>query len=99
MQKAQWTRTVMNGGEPDNRVYITAELQGENYAAIGVYGILTFKDGQSFVSIARQEDGSFLWVNNPKTGSSPTFSEAWQNLPAFVTNPDHYEESPIVEIN
>jgi hypothetical protein len=57
-------------------------------------GRLVYKDECFFVSINRTEDGLFLWRNADKIGLADSFIGAWRNMPAFVTNPCAYEESP-----
>ena len=87
-----WTRTIFNAYEPTNVIKFYAEWVGDYYQPFRLKGYLSFKDGSSFVSILRNSDGSFSWQNDDKSGTSLSFDEAWINLPAMITDPDHFEE-------
>ncbi|MEA5521389.1 hypothetical protein [Limnoraphis robusta] len=93
--KYYWTRTIFNAYEPTKVIKFYAELVGNYYQPFQLRGYLSFKDGSFFVGILRNSDASFSWQNDDKSGTSSSFDEAWRNLPAFVTDPDHFEESEI----
>lgn len=97
-KKYYWYRTVMNGYEPDNRIKVVAELVGKEYLPFELWGYLTFKDGSSIISIDRNEDGTFSWQNDDRQGTAATFEEAYKNLPALITKPDHFEDGEILEL-
>lgn len=92
---ATWYRFIYNGYEPSNQIKFTGELSndGKTYIVFEMWGSLNFNDGHSFVSIHRKENGQFLWRKGDETGSAPTFIEAWDKMPACITDPDHWEES------
>jgi hypothetical protein len=96
-QKASWFRFLYNGYEPDNIVQLTGELthDGTKYVVFQMSGRLVFNDGCFFVSIYRTEDHIFCWRKDDTTGIADSFIDAWEQMPAYVTNPDDYEESPI----
>ncbi|MEG3899787.1 MULTISPECIES: hypothetical protein [unclassified Microcoleus] len=97
MKFATWYRFLYNGYEPDNEVKLTGELttDGETYVVFEIWGSLTFNDGHSFVSILRDEDGQFRWRKGDEIGTTASFMDAWNKMPAYVTSPDHWEESPM----
>lgn len=92
-----WTRTIYNGYEPDNIIRFVAEREGNYYFPFEVSGELQFRDGSLFIRISRNSDGTFSWKNDNREGTASSFEEAWQNLPAFVTDPDHFEESEVIQ--
>jgi hypothetical protein len=96
-QKARWFRILYNGYEPDNTIQLTGELShdGTKYVVFEMRGRLVFNDGSFFVSIYRTDDQKFLWTKDEMTGVTDSFISAWENMPAYVTNPDDYEESPM----
>ncbi|WP_373534734.1 hypothetical protein [Microcoleus sp.] len=98
---ATWYRFLYNGHEPGNQIRLTGELSadGETYVVFKVWGFLNFKDGHSFVLIDRNDDRTFRWKNGDETGIEASFMDAWDKMPAYVTNPDHWEESPITYHN
>jgi len=98
---ATWYRFVYNGYEPDNEIKLTGELtaNGEEYVVFQMWGSLTFNDGHSFVSIYRNEDETFSWRKGEETGSAASFMDAWDKMPAYITDPDHWEESPMTYHN
>jgi hypothetical protein len=100
-QKASWFRFLYNGYEPDNIIQLTGELtrDGTKYVVFQMSGRLVFKDGDFFVSICRTEDQKFLWRKDDITGIADSFIKAWENMPAYVTDPDDDEESPIFSNN
>jgi hypothetical protein len=98
MQQAYWYRTVFNGYEPDNNVRFTAELEGTIYTAFELHCNFVANDGCSVVSIHREKDASFSWVNGDRSGAAGSWAEAWENLPALITDPDHYQESEIFNL-
>jgi hypothetical protein len=95
-----WERIIYNGYEPDNTITIYAKDMGEYYQMIGVSGRLKFADGYSQIAILRnKETNDFSWLNDDKEGVSSTFDEAWQNLPALVTQPDHFEDGRVIKLS
>lgn len=95
-----WHRVIYNGYEPDNQIKFTAELiDDKEYRPFKMSGFLTFKDGNSVICVARNEAGTFDWLNDDKKGNSPTFDEAFMNMPYLVTHPDHWNETDIWEEN
>lgn len=92
-KKATWYRNLYNRYEPDNIITLTGELIDDSYVVFEMWGSLTFCDGHFFVSINRKENGEFLWTKYDQIGTATCFIDAWENMPAFVTDPDHYEES------
>lgn len=99
MKNARWYRNLYNGYEPDNAIKLTGELIGDFYVVFEMWGSLTFKDGHFFVSIYRNENGEFIWRKDDETGVETSFMDAWENMPAYVTDPDHYDESPITYLD
>jgi len=96
-QKASWFRFLYNGHEPDNIVQLTGELthDGAKYVVFQMSGRLVFNDRCFFVSIYRTDDHQFCWRKDDTTGIANSFIDAWEHMPAYVTNPDDYEESPM----
>ncbi len=94
---AIWHRFLYNGYEPDNQIKLTGKLSPDNtiYVVFEMWGSLNFNDGHSFVSIYRNENGEFHWKKGDETGSAASFMDAWDKMPAYVTDPDHWEESPM----
>lgn len=88
----------MNGYEPDNRIQVKAELIDGEYLPFAIWGFLSFKDGSSTIYIERNEEGLFYWRNDDRQGTAATFEEAYQNMPALITNPDHFEDGEILEL-
>lgn len=97
-KKYYWYRTVMNGYEPDNRIQVKAELINGEYLPFAIWGYLTFRDGNSIISIDRNEDGTFSWQNDDEKGTAATFDEAYSKMPGFITNSDHFEDGEILEL-
>jgi len=95
-QKASWFGFVDNGSEDKNIIALTGELtlDGITYAVFQMSGRFVSDDECFSFSINRTEDDRFLWRNADRTGLTDSFINAWDNMPAFVTNPDGYEESP-----
>jgi hypothetical protein len=93
MKKATWTRYLYNGYEPDNTIKLTGELINDSYIVFEMWGSLTFNDGHFFASIHRNENGEFVWRSDDKIGTATSFMDAWEKMPAYITNPDHYDES------
>ncbi len=97
MKTYYWYRKLYNGYEPDNTIKLRAYKEDEKtYIVFEVYGFVTFRDGSSIVSISKVGD-CFEWRNDNRTGIENDFWTAWEHLPAFITNPDEYEESEIIE--
>jgi len=98
---ATWYRLLCNGYEPDNQIKLTGKLSADNetYVAFEMWGSLTFNDGHSFVSIHRNENGKFRWRKGDEWGDVASFMDAWDKMPAYVTDPDHWEESPMTYHN
>jgi hypothetical protein len=98
---ATWYRFIYNGYEPDNKIKLTGELShdGTAYAVFEVFGSLNFNDGHSFVSIHRSENENFCWRRGEETGSAASFIDAWYKMPAYIVNPDYWEESPMTYHN
>ena len=95
MKKYFWYRTIFNAYEPNNEILVKAELVGREYLPTGIYGVLSFNDGSSIVKVHRNNNGSFDWQNADRKGTADSFEDAYQNMPAMVTNPDHFEDSDI----
>ena len=96
MKKATWYRTLYNGYEPDNTIKLTGELTADDtYVVFEMWGSLTFNDGHFFVSIYRNENEDFVWKKDDETGTATSFIDAWGIMPAYITEPDDYVESPI----
>jgi hypothetical protein len=93
--KASWYRNLYNGYEPDNRIRLTGELVEDSYVVFEIWGSLTFNDGHFFVSIHRTDNGEFVWRNDDIVGTASSFMSAWEKMPAYVTDPDEYDESPM----
>lgn len=95
-----WDRIIYNAYEPPNRITFYAEDMGKYYQCFEMRGKLKFADGYSEVWIVQnKETNNFSWQNDDKTGISPTFDEAWKNMPALVSEPDHFEETGVFELN
>jgi hypothetical protein len=99
MKKATWYRYLYNGYEPDNRIKLTGELIDDSYVVFEAWASLTFNDGHSFLSIYRTENGEFAWRKGDKTGTEISFIDAWENMPAYITNPDDYIDSPMTYLD
>lgn len=97
---ATWYRFIYNGYEPDNQIKLTGELSddGTTYVVFEMWASLTFNDGHFFASIHRNDE-QFHWRKGDETGSAASFIDAWDKMPAYVTKPDHWEESPITYHN
>jgi hypothetical protein len=95
MKKAIWYRHLYNGYEPDNTIKLTGELIDDRYVVFEMWGSLNFNDGHFFVSICRNENGEFVWRSDDKTGTATSFMDAWERMPAYITDPDEYDESPM----
>jgi len=93
MKKATWYRYLYNGYEPDNIIKLTGELIDDSYVAFEMWGSLIFKDGHFFVSIHRSETGEFVWQRDDKIGTATSFMDAWEKMPTYITDPDHWDES------
>jgi hypothetical protein len=96
-RKASWFGFLDNAPERENIIQLTGELtpDGTNYVVFQMSARIVFNNDESFyVSINRTEDDRFLWRNADKTGLADSFVSAWGHMPAYVTNPDGYEESP-----
>lgn len=89
-----WVRGIYNAYEPDNRLVFKGTMeQGEEGRFLRVRKATfagSFRDGPSFCGLERHDDG-WHWHNNDKDGVCNTYHEAWSNLPALVTHPDHWE--------
>lgn len=96
MKKAHWYRYLYNGYEPDNTIKLTGELIGDSYVVFEMWGSLTFNDGHFFASIYRKDDGDFSWRTDDRTGHATTFMDAWENMPAVIKDPDHWDESDMI---
>ncbi|WP_293335143.1 hypothetical protein [Microcoleus sp. CAWBG58] len=99
MKKATWYRSLYNGYEPDNRIKLTGELIDDFYVFFEMWGSLTFNDGHSFVSIYRNENGEFIWRKGNETGTETSFMDAWEKMPAYVTDPDDYDDSSVTYLD
>jgi len=95
MKKATWFRLLCNGYEPDNTIKLTGELVEDSYVVFEAWASLSFNDGHSFVSIYRSENGEFVWKKDNETGIETSFTNAWKNMPAYITAPDEYFDSPM----
>jgi hypothetical protein len=95
MKKAIWYRHLYNGYEPDNTIKLRGELIGDYYVVFEMWGSLNFNDGHFFVSIYRKENGEFVWRSDDKIGTATSFMDAWERMPAYITDPDKYDESPM----
>ena len=96
MKKATWYRNLYNGYEPDNTIKLIGELTTDDtYVAFEMWGSLTFNDGHFFVSIYRTENKDFAWRIDDQTGIANSFIDAWEIMPAYITDPDDYIESPM----
>jgi len=93
MKKATWYRYLFNGYEPDNAIKLTGELIDDRYVVFEMWGSLNFNDGHFFVSIHRKEDDKFVWRKDDESGVENSFIDAWDSMPAYITDPDHYIES------
>lgn len=94
-----WYRYLYNGYEPDNIIKLTGELikwETPYYEVFEKSGNLNFNDGDLSVSIHKREDGKFDWRKDNKKGTVDSFGKAWQKMPAYITQPDYYDESPII---
>ena len=98
---ALWYRFLYNGYEPDNQIRLKGELSddGRSYTVFKIWGSLNFNDGHSFVSIDRTDDGTFRWKKGDETGNVASFMDAWDKMPAYVINPDHWDEGPMTYYN
>lgn len=93
-----FARTIYNGYEPDNIAYIWGVQKGEELHFRKLLFDGAFKDGECPCSIAPQGT-AYAWHNNHLSGVSATFAEAWAHLPALVTDPDHFEDTPLVAVS
>lgn len=90
----------MNGYEPDNHIRMIGKFTGEengrgNYEVFEIGAVLRFSDGNSVISI-EQIGEEFKWRNDDRTGIASSFMDAWREMPAYVTNPDHWEETEMI---
>ena len=94
---ATWFNTIYNAYEPANKIRFVGKLTDDDvYEAFQVWGYLQFNSGSFIISINyRHRDGTFHWRNDDKTGVTTSFEEAWKKMPAYITDPDHYEESQL----
>lgn len=96
MKKAHWYRYLYNGYEPDNTIKLTGELIGDSYVVFEMWGSLTFNDGHFFASIHRNDKGEFVWRTDDRTGHAASFMDAWENMPTYIKDPDHWDESDMI---
>lgn len=53
-----------------------------------------FKDGYGSYRIMK-EGKQYHWFNEDRSGTANRFEEAWMNMPALITHPDHFEDSEV----
>ena len=90
-----WEEIFYNYGEPDNRVRFSGTLgEGEESHLcianrMSCYG--QFRDGPLHCFIDTTDDGKFVWGIDEDSGVCDSWAEAWQKMPAMISNPDHRE--------
>jgi hypothetical protein len=90
-----WSRTVLNGYEPDNTITFTGvwDEEGTSCYASAMAFRGWFRDGGMSASIRCDTiDGPCTWIVDNKQGTAATFGEAWRNMPGLLTSPDDYYE-------
>jgi hypothetical protein len=103
-QRYIWRRTVMNGYEPDNQVTFIGvpdpEVEG-GLIAIECFALAYFRDGPCDCGVKQIGPEQFAWWNDDQRGTEQSFGAAFDELPALITVPDHYEDrdaEPLVRI-
>lgn len=98
-KKCYWRRYIYNGYEPENVIVlhgIETEKPGR-FVADGLSFFGAFNDGAMNCSITRMGNGKYRAIVDRKETYHDSFEDAfWDEMPAYLTHPDHDEESKIV---
>ncbi len=96
-KKCTWRRHIYNGYEPDNVIVfhgIETDTPGKFVAdELTFFG--GFCDGAMNCSITNMGDGTYKVIVDDEETFCDSFIDAWKKLPAFLTHPDHFEESEV----
>lgn len=90
-KKCGWIRVVFNEGESDAAIIFTGYCEGKLCRATSLEFYGCFRDGPLAATICPTETG-FAWAVDERGGEAESFDAAFENMPARLTNPDHYED-------
>ncbi|MEM1170618.1 MAG: hypothetical protein AAGJ08_16430 [Cyanobacteria bacterium P01_H01_bin.35] len=97
-KRCYWKRYIYNGYEPGNVITfdgVETDIPGR-FVADGLSFFGAFNDGAMNCSITKMGDGNYRVIVDDKDTLCDSFDNAWEKLPAFLTHPDHFEESEII---